>query len=251
MKNIYTFTLVALGSILNMHAQPQTPQNVALKEWQDIAVTNVNRAPMRASAFAYETQALADARRKEQSAYFQSLNGVWKFKWVENPSLRPTGFQAETYDVAAWDNFQVPANWEFNNTGKAYGYPIYVNQPFEFGAHHPDPNKLVENIPSDYNPVGCYRRTFAIPETWDGRQIFIHLGAVKSAFYIWVNGTQVGYSSDSKLEAEFDITSYVRKGNNTLALEVYRWSIGSYLECQDFWRISGIERDVYLYARPK
>ncbi|MDR0413857.1 MAG: DUF4981 domain-containing protein [Prevotellaceae bacterium] len=224
-----------------------------LKEWQDVSITSVNRLPMRASAFAYETQALAEGRKKEKSSYFLSLNGTWKFKWVENPSLRPVEFYKDSFDVSKWDNFQTPANWEFNNTGKTYGYPIYVNHPFEFGAHYSklDPNRLVENIPSDYNPVGSYRRTFTLPPSWDGRQVFIHLGAVKSAFYIWVNGQYVGYSEDSKLEAEFDVTPYLRAGENTVALEVYRWSIASYLECQDFWRISGIERDIYLYSTPK
>ena len=236
------------------YAQPAQKSSAAeLKEWQNVAITNVNRMPMRASAFAYETRALAEGRKKEQSAYFQSLNGTWKFKWVENPSLRPVDFYKDSFDVSGWDSFQVPANWEFNNTGKTYGYPIYVNHPFEFGAPYAklDPSKLVENIPSDYNPVGSYRRAFTIPASWEGRQVFIHLGAVKSAFYIWVNGQYVGYSEDAKLAAEFDITSYLRAGQNTVALEVYRWSMGSYLECQDFWRISGIERDVYLYATPK
>ncbi|MDR3189097.1 MAG: DUF4981 domain-containing protein [Prevotellaceae bacterium] len=247
---------LAMPSVFAGYAYAQRAKQAnasPLKEWQNVAVTNVNRMPMRASAFAYETQALAEGRKKEQSAYFQSLNGTWKFKWVENPSLRPVEFYKDSFDVSTWDNFQVPANWEFNNTGKTYGYPIYVNHPFEFGAPYSqlDPNKLVENIPSGYNPVGSYRRTFTLPPSWDGRQVFIHLGAVKSAFYIWVNGQHVGYSEDSKLAAEFDITPYLRAGENTVALEVYRWSIGSYLECQDFWRISGIERDVYLYATPK
>ncbi|MDR2813759.1 MAG: DUF4981 domain-containing protein [Prevotellaceae bacterium] len=251
-----TLSCLAILSLFAGYAcAQQSKQNSAapLKEWQNVSVTNVNRMPMRASAFAYETQALAEGRKKEQSAYFQSLNGTWKFKWVENPSLRPADFYKDSYDASKWDNFQVPANWEFNNTGKAYGYPIYVNHPFEFGAPYSklDPSKLAENIPSDYNPVGCYRRTFTLPQTWDGRQVFIHLGAVKSAFYIWVNGQYVGYSEDSKLAAEFDITPCLRAGENTVALEVYRWSIGSYLECQDFWRISGIERDVYLYSTPK
>jgi beta-galactosidase len=246
---------LAAPAVLAGYAYAQQAQRHSagsLKEWQNVAVTNVNRMPMRASAFAYETQALAEGRKKEKSAYFQSLNGAWKFKWVENPSLRPEGFYKDSFDVSGWDNFQAPANWEFNNTGQTYGYPIYVNHPFEFGAPYSklDPSKLVENIPSDYNPVGAYRRTFTIPASWSGRQVFIHLGAVKSAFYIWINGQYVGYSEDSKLAAEFDITPCLRAGENTVALEVYRWSIGSYLECQDFWRISGIERDVYLYATP-
>lgn len=220
-------------------------------EWEDPSVVEVNRMPMRAQAFAFETRELASERKKEKSAYFQSLNGIWKFNWVEKPSLKPENFYQENFDDSKWDNFQVPANWEFNNTGKTYGYPIYVNHPYEFGVRHPDPDSLMENIPSDYNPVGSYRRQFTIPADWDGRQVFIHLGAVKSAFYIWINGQYVGFGEDAKLASEFDITNYIRTGKNTVALQVYRWSDGSYLECQDYWRISGIERDVYLYSTPK
>ncbi|MDR0612818.1 MAG: DUF4981 domain-containing protein [Dysgonamonadaceae bacterium] len=251
MKQFY-FILLFLVQFTLVFSQPKKKENTSkIKEWQDVSITNVNRLPMRASAFAFENLNLAKKGKKEQSAYFQSLNGLWKFKWVENPSLRPVDFYLDSYNVNHWDNFQVPANWEFNNTGKTYGYPIYVNHPYEFGARHPDPDSLVENIPSGYNPVGLYRRTFTLPVSWKGREVFIHLGAVKSAFYLWINGQYAGYSEDSKLEAEFNITPYLRSGKNTVAIEVYRWSIGSYLECQDFWRISGIERDVYLYARPK
>ncbi|MDR1632996.1 MAG: DUF4981 domain-containing protein [Dysgonamonadaceae bacterium] len=250
-KQLYFISLF-LMQFCFVFSQPVKNENPSkLKEWQDVSITNVNRFPMRASAFAFESQNLAEKGKKELSAYFQSLNGLWKFKWVENPSLRPVDFYQDSYDVSDWDHFQVPANWEFNNTGKTYGYPIYVNHPYEFGLRHPDPDKLTENIPSDYNPVGLYRRSFTLPASWDGREVFIHLGAVKSAFYLWINGQYTGYSEDSKLEAEFNITPYLRPGENTVALEVYRWSIGSYLECQDFWRVSGIERDVYLYARPK
>ncbi len=250
MKKSIFFTLLLIFCVQFGWAQrPEKPSN--LKEWQNAAITEVNRMPMRANTFAFESQTLAETRNKTKSSYFQSLNGVWKFKWVENPSLRPVDFYKDSYDVTSWDNFQVPANWEFNHTGKVYGYPIYVNHPYEFGERHPDPDSLVQNIPADNNPVGSYKRTFTIPESWDGHEVFIHLGAVKSAFYIWINGQSVGFSEDSKLEAEFDITPYIRKGENTVALEVYRWSMGSYLECQDYWRISGIERDVYLYARPK
>ncbi|MDR1526389.1 MAG: DUF4981 domain-containing protein [Dysgonamonadaceae bacterium] len=251
MKPYYFILFFLMQGSLIFSQSVKNEKTSKLKEWQDVSITNVNRLPMRASAFAFENQQLAEKGTKEQSAYFQSLNGLWKFKWVENPSLRPVDFYQDVYDVSNWDNFLVPANWEFNNTGKTYGYPIYVNHPYEFGVRHPNPDQLVENIPSDYNPVGSYRRTFTLPASWNGREVFIHLGAVKSAFYLWINGQYVGYSEDSKLEAEFNITPYLRTGENTVALEVYRWSIGSYLECQDFWRVSGIERDVYLYARPK
>lgn len=249
-KFITFFVLFLIGTSFCLQAQRNTERNKK-PEWLDPAVYEVNRMPMRARAFAFESAETAAGRKKEKSTYFQSLNGIWKFKWVEKPAESPQDFYREDFDDSKWDNFKVPANWEFNNTGKTYGYPIYVNHPYEFGVRHPNPDSLSENIPQDYNPVGTYRRKFTIPENWDGRQIFIHLGAVKSAFYIWINGKYVGFGEDAKLESEFDITNFIRKGENTVALKVHRWSDGSYLECQDYWRISGIERDVYLYSTPK
>jgi len=209
----------------------------------------LNRMAMRANAFGYENFDKAKTSDKEKSANFLSLNGTWKFKWVQDPHSRPLDFYKTDFDDSAWDNFNVPANWETNG----YGLPIYVNHPYEFTGRRKVGKNLDPpyDIPADNNPVGSYRRSFTLPEDWDGKEVFIHLGAVKSAFYIWVNGKKVGYSTDSKLAAEFDITKYVKPGNNTVALQVYRWSAGSYLECQDMWRISGIERDVYLYATPK
>lgn len=218
-------------------------------ELQTPEVVSVNRMPMRASAYAYESLDLASKRNKEKSEYFLSLNGTWKFNWVQDPRKRPMDFYKPDFDDNNWDNFKVPANWEVNG----YGLPIYVNQPYEFAGRRNTGNRMNPpfDIPEDNNPVGSYRKKINIPESWGNRQVFISLGAVKSAFYIWVNGKKVGYSEDSKLAAEFDITKYVKAGVNTIALQVYRWSDGSYLECQDMWRISGIERDVYLYSTPK
>ncbi|NII81874.1 glycoside hydrolase family 2 TIM barrel-domain containing protein [Pedobacter sp. SG908] len=218
-------------------------------ELQTPEVVSVNRLPMRASAFAFENQELAAKRAKEKSAYFLSLNGTWKFNWVKDPRKRPTDFYKIDFDDKNWDNFKVPANWEVNG----YGLPIYVNQPYEFAGRQLTGARMNPpfDIPADNNPVGSYRKKINIPANWGNKQVFISLGAVKSAFYIWVNGKKVGYSEDSKLAAEFDITKYVKPGENTIALQVYRWSDGSYLECQDMWRISGIEREVYLYATPK
>ncbi|MCW3464606.1 glycoside hydrolase family 2 TIM barrel-domain containing protein [Chitinophaga nivalis] len=234
-------TLTALclkGWAQELPAELQTPE-----------VVSVNRMPMRASSFAYENLPLAQQQEKEKSTFFLSLNGAWKFNWVQDPRKRPADFYKTDFNDAAWTTFKVPANWEVNG----YGLPIYVNHPYEFtgrtkmGAALKPPY----DIPVDNNPVGSYRKKITLPQNWDGRQVFIHLGAVKSAFYIWVNGEKVGYSEDSKLAAEFDITKYVKPGENLIALQVYRWSDGSYLECQDMWRISGIEREVYLYATPK
>lgn len=241
-KTSYILIILVLFTLLvkaqNLPSELQTPE-----------IVSVNRLPMRANAYAFESRALAEKRAKEKSAYFISLNGSWKFNWVKDPRKRPMDFFQANYDDSKWDNFKVPANWETNG----YGTPIYVNQPYEFAGRQLTGSRMNPpfDIPVDNNPVGSYRKKITIPESWDGRQIFISLGAVKSAFFIWVNGKKVGYSEDSKLAAEFDITKYVKAGENLIALQVYRWSDGSYLECQDMWRISGIERDVYLYSTPK
>jgi beta-galactosidase len=212
-------------------------------------VVEVNRLPMRANSFRYENRTLAQQMEKEKSKYFLSLNGQWKFHWVQDPRKCPLDFYKPEFNDNSWAYFPVPANWELNG----YGLPIYVNQPYEFAGHNKMHAKLNPpyDIPVDNNPVGSYRKKITIPENWKDRQVFIHLGAVKSAFFIWINGHKVGYSEDSKLPAEFDITKYIKQGENLIALQVYRWSDASYLECQDMWRISGIERDVYLYATPK
>lgn len=218
-------------------------------ELQNPEIVSWGRMPMRASAYGYENQELAKAGVRENSQFFLTLNGIWKFNWVQNPQKRPLDFYRTDFNDQAWDNFKVPANWEVNG----YGVPIYVNHPYEFTGHAKKGGQLNPpfDIPEDNNPVGSYRRKFTLPENWNGRQVFIHLGAVKSAFFIWVNGKKVGYSEDSKLAAEFDITNYITPGENLVALQVYRWSDGSYMECQDMWRISGIERDVFVYSTPK
>ncbi len=238
-----TITFFASFIFFSLHAQ-QLPIELQTPE-----IVSVNRMPMRASAFAFENRELAQQREKEKSTYFLSLNGAWKFNWVQDPRQRPVDFYKKDFNDAAWNDFKVPANWEVNG----YGLPIYVNHPYEFTGHAKKGKQLNPpfDIPEDNNPVGSYRKKFVMPDNWNGRQVFIHLGAVKSAFFIWINGEKVGYSEDSKLAAEFDITNYVRAGENLVALQVYRWSDGSYLECQDMWRISGIERDVYVYATPK
>ncbi len=209
-------------------------------DWENPSLVGINKEAPRASAFPFETAALAETNDPGQSAYFQLLNGSWKFNWVRSPGERPRDFFEEEFDDSGWGRIPVPSNWEV----QGYGVPIYLNHPYEFEKNPP----LIHH---EYNPVGSYRTTFQIPEDWGDREVFLHFGAVKSAMYLWVNGQQVGYSQGSKLPAEFNVTEYLRTGENLLAVEVYRWSDGSYLECQDFWRISGIERDVFLWAAPK
>ena len=194
------------------------------------------------------------ANDPDNSPFYSSLNGTWKFNWVKDPANRPSDFFLPEFNVSSWDDIPVPSNWEL----EGYGIPIYINHPYEFADSRTPPLTEMINgpepprVPHNYNPVGSYRRNFIIPENWQEQQIYIHFGAVKSAMYIWINGIMVGYSQGSKTPAEWDITPYVNfEGNNTLAIQVFRWSDGAYLECQDFWRISGVERDVYLYSTPK
>jgi beta-galactosidase len=166
------------------------------------------------------------------------LNGTWQFHWVRKPADRPKEFYSPAYNDSAWDSIEVPSNWEL----KGYGVPIYTDVEYPFPCDPP-------NIPEDYNPVGSYRTWFDVPGNWSGKKIILHLGGVRSAYFLWINGTFAGYAQDSKTPSEFDITALVHPDSaNLLALEVYRWSDGSYLEGQDYWKMSGIERDVYLYA---
>ncbi|MCK5135941.1 MAG: DUF4981 domain-containing protein [Bacteroidales bacterium] len=226
--------LLLLGMVIPLHSQD-------LPEWQDPDVVAVNREDPHATRFSYESMEAAVGGDMQASSNFLSLNGTWKFQWSPNPASRPVDFYKAGFNDKQWDDIPVPSNWEL----KGYGVPIYVNIPYEWTT---DPKPPA--VPTDHNPVGSYRRTFNVPSTWTGKQVYVHFGAVKSAFYLWINGEKVGYSQGSKTPAEFNITSYIKKGKNEVAVEVYRWSDGSWLECQDFWRISGIEREVYLEARP-
>ena len=214
----------------------------AQEDWENPKVISINKLDAHSTLIPFEDIDQAINGLKEDSPYYKSLNGNWKFHFSESPSERPLNFYKLDFDDNNWDEIAVPSNWEL----QGYGIPIYVNQPYEW-TYKPKPPQ----IPHDYNPVGSYKTTFSIPKNWKEREIIIHFGAVKSAMYLWINGQKVGYSQGSKLEAEFNITKYLKKGTNSLAVEVYRWSDGSYLECQDFWRISGIEREVYLWSTPK
>jgi len=210
--------------------------------WENPDTNQINRLPMRATAFAYDSKDLAIKGDFTKSKWFLSLNGNWKFNWVEAPDKRPVDFYKKDFDDSKWADFKVPANWEFNG----YGIPIYTNVQYDF-TRKPNPPE----VPNDNNPVGSYRKTVTIPQDWNGQKVYIHIGAFKSAFYIYVNGIFAGYSEDGKLEAEFDITNLVQPGENLIAMQGYRYSDGSYLEDQDMWRVSGITRDVFLFARPQ
>ena len=239
MRNLVTIAqLFTCTLLLSYSMRAQTLDPVI----ENPAVIQMNKLDARASFFPYNSEKAAVDNELKSANNYQLLNGIWKFNWVKSPEQRPVDFYKNDYDTSKWDQIKVPANWEV----EGFGIPIYTNTEYPFNTKNPNP----PDIPDGYNPVGSYKRNFDISADWKGKDIYIHLGAVKSAFYIWINGQKVGYSQGSKLPAEFNITKFVKKGTNSIALEVYRWSDGSYLECQDFWRISGIERDVYLYARP-
>ncbi|MFC1564944.1 glycoside hydrolase family 2 TIM barrel-domain containing protein [candidate division KSB1 bacterium] len=210
-----------------------------VNDWENPAVVGINKEPAHSTLIVFPDAEKALSLSEEASEFHRSLHGTWKFNWVKTPAERPREFYRTDYDVSGWDDIQVPGNWQMSG----YGIPIYSNVRYPFPADPP-------NIPHDNNPVGSYRTEFEIPDGWDGRQIFLHFDGVESAFYLWINGNMVGYSQGSRTPAEFDITSYLESGKNTLAAEVYRWCDGSYLEDQDFWRLSGIFRDVYLFSTP-
>lgn len=213
--------------------------------WEDEFKNEYHREPMHATFFAYRDLAAAERDNPAASPDYQSLNGTWKFKWVPKPDDRPLGFWKTGFDDSHWNDFQVPATWEVNG----YGIPIYVNVRYDFDyLMKPDP----PHVPHEYNPVGSYRREVMIDKDWNGKDIYLHFGAVRSAFYVWINGQWVGYSEDSKLPSEFNITKYLKPGQkNLIAFQVYRWSDGTYMEDQDMWRLAGVNRGVYLYARNK
>ena len=217
----------------------------SFKEWLDPEVNAVNRAPMHANYFAYESADAAMKGEKAKSANYMTLNGTWKFFWVPNADQRPTDFWKVGFNDKGWNDMQVPAVWELNG----YGDPIYVKTGYawrnQFQNNPPE-------VPTQNNHVGSYRREILVPADWKGKDIIAHFGSVTSNMYLWVNGRYVGYSEDSKLEAEFDLTPYLKPGQeNLIAFQVFRWCDGTYLEDQDFFRFSGVGRDCYLYARNK
>lgn len=206
-------------------------------ELENPEIFAVNKEAYRATSFPYPNQTLALQDDKEQSPYFLSLDGDWKFYWVEKPADAPEDFYQENYDTSTWKTISVPGNWEFNG----YGVPIYTNIPYPFPVNPPYVNK-------NDNPVGSYLQEFSVPENWNERHVFLHFEGGTAAMYVWINGEYVGYTENAKSPAEFDITKYIRKGKNTLACRVYKYGDGSYLEDQDMWRLGGINRSVYLYS---
>ena len=233
-----TLSLLLLFACTILSAQTFT-------EWLDPAVNSVNRLPMHAHYFAYESAAAAQAGIPEESANYLTLHGLWKFDWVADADSRPTDFWKTDFNDKGWGTMPVPGIWELNG----YGDPMYVNVSYPWSNQFEnDPPR----VPSKNNHVGSYRREIEIPASWQGREVIAHFGSVTSNIYLWVNGKYVGYSEDSKLECEFDLTKYIIPGKkNLIAFQVFRWCDGSYLEDQDFFRFCGVARDSYLYSRPK
>lgn len=248
------------------------------RDWENPEVFKIKREDAHASLISFADENSALEAIKANSPNYQSLDGTWKFNWVKTPDERPFWFFKDDYDTRDWKDIAVPSNWQM----KGYDVPVYANISYPFWTYEdvfnsvsakynevplksqvkdlkaPVPlktnyvyKKVPPAIPHNWNPVGSYKRSFNVPSDWKNKEVFLHFGAVSSAFYVWVNEQLVGYSEDSKVPAEFNITKYLKGGKNSVAVEVYRWCDGSYLEDQDFWRLSGIQRTVFLHARPK
>lgn len=234
-KLFFSICLFSFFSINNI--KPQTINN-----WENPDINGQNKEKPHVYTFLAEEKAC--------NPIIRSLNGIWKFKWSPDPQSRPADFYTEGYSTEKWDNILVPVNWEL----QGFGTPIYTNVPYPFRRDIPrvsgEPDKGFTTY-KERNPVGSYLTSFTIPGNWNSKQVFLNFGGVQSAMYVWVNGKKVGYSENSMSPAEFDITSYIRKGENKLAVEVYKYCDGSYIEDQDMWRLGGIFRDVDLIARPK
>jgi len=248
LKRIAAVSLVFVGLLLP--SVYGAAENMSAPDWENPLVFGINKLPPRNAAWPYP-----DARAAQESDYdhhgpwVQSLDGIWDFHWSPDPTNRPADFFKPDFNLAGWTNIPVPSCWEL----RGFGTPIYVNYIYPF---KPNPPSVMDTPPTNYtsylqrNPVGSYRKYFEIPNDWRGRRIILHFAGVSSAMYVWINGQKVGFSENSRSPAEFDITDFAQSGRNLLAVEVYRWCAGSYLEDQDMWRLSGIFRDVFVYATP-
>ena len=234
--------LALLGSmVLYGHGEVRAQD---ASRWHNVDVNQQNRAPRRAAFFAFENQDKAQAFEKKNSANYLSMEGTWKFNFVKDYNKRPVNFFAANFDDSQWKDFPVPGLFELNG----YGDATYKNIGYAWATQF-DPNPPYISELNNY--TGSYRRTFDLPKDWKGKDVYFHVGSATSNLTLWVNGKYVGYSEDSKVAAEFNISKYLKPGKNLIAMQVMRWCDGSYFEDQDFWRFTGIAREVYLYARPK
>ncbi|WP_231874597.1 glycoside hydrolase family 2 TIM barrel-domain containing protein [Polaribacter atrinae] len=249
----YVLMLLLLSnSILGQQLDPITDYKSYIENEKVISENKLDTHSSFTS-FTSEKNALSNTK-----IFTLNLDGIWQFKWVKNPKDRPVTFMNPDENTADWETIKVPSNWEV----EGFGVPIYVNHQYEFADYKAPIAEDMElingvypknpgNVPDNYNPVGSYRRTFTVAANWSDKEMFLHIGAIKSGGFVWINGKYIGYSQGSKLPAEFNVTKAIKPGKNTIAIQIFRWTDGSYLECQDFWRISGIERSISLYAQPK
>ena len=237
--------LLLCATTLSLLTPSQASAQTQKEPWLNPNITRVNTEHPRASFFAFEDAAKASAANKSASSRYLSLEGTWRFCFVKDHNLAPAGFYMPKFDDSQWVDFPVPGLFEING----YGDKIYRNVGYSWATQFASNPPLVEER---NNYTGSYRKTIAIPAAWKGMDIYMHVGSATSNLQLWVNGKEVGYSEDSKMEAEFNLTKYLTPGrDNLIAMQVMRWCDGSYLEDQDFWRFTGIAREVYLYARPK
>lgn len=232
---LVSFFFLGVGEVVSSEQEDSSQVN----DWENPQMIGQNKEPAHCTLMPYASLGKAIQGDRYKSVYFLSLDGNWKFNWVPKPADRPKDFYKMEFDVTGWGEVSVPDNWQL----QGYGIPIYRNSAYPFKKDPP-------HIPHENNPVGSYRTEFVVPDTWRDRQVFLHFDGVESAFYLWINGERVGYSQGSRTPAEFSVTRFLRPGKNILAVEVYRYSDGSYLECQDYWRLSGIFRNVYLTSTP-
>jgi len=248
---LFFFMLIFLCS-------PLCAQDIWEDAWNDVTITQINREEAHTLAIPFASEEDVISKSMEQSPYFITLNGTWKFKWTPNPETKPIGFHENNFDTREWDDITVPSVWQLYGikNGKKWDQPLYVNvrYPFTYDENY----SVMADRPDEWtynndmkNPVGSYKREFDLPSEWKGRDIFVRFNGAGPGYYLWVNGKQVGYSEDSYLPSEFNISPYVKPGKNTISVQIYRFTSGSFLECQDFWRFSGINRDVFLWSAPK
>ena len=240
-KRNFMFLALLGAMVLNEHGEVRAQD---ASRWHNVDVNQQNRAPRRAAFFAFENQDKAQAFEKKNSANYLSMEGTWKFNFVKDYNKRPVNFFAANFDDSQWKDFPVPGLFELNG----YGDATYKNIGYAWATQF-DPNPPYISELNNY--TGSYRRTFDLPKDWKGKDVYFHVGSATSNLTLWVNGKYVGYSEDSKVAAEFNISKYLKPGKNLIAMQVMRWCDGSYFEDQDFWRLTGIAREVYLYARPK
>jgi len=247
MSKIVKIVLILSVSLTFLMAQRLFAESA---DWENPKVFRINKESAHCTLIPYKNENEAIDGIRASSSFYISLNGDWKFNWSKDPQSRPVDFYKIDYDISNWQSIKVPSNWQL----EGYGTPLYSNVVYPFKQ---DPPFVMGEPPKNYtsykarNPVGSYRTTFSVPSDWEKNEVFVNFDGVDSAFYLWVNGKKVGYSQDSRTPAEFNITKYLKPGQNILAAEVYRYCDGAYLEDQDYWRLSGIFRDVYLFSTPK